>query len=126
MGMPGSTEHLDELMSRVLGDLMQEGIVAKIADDLYTCGNSVPELIHNWERILLRLDVNNLRLSAPKTFICPITTNILGWIWSAGSIRVSPHKITPLATAAKPLTVKSLGFRILNCRKRHTRDHNLV
>ena len=29
MGMPGSTEHLDELMSRVLGDLMEQGIVKK-------------------------------------------------------------------------------------------------
>ena len=51
-------------MSRVLGDLMHKGIEPKIADDLYTGGNSVPELIHNWERILLRLDVKNLRLSA--------------------------------------------------------------
>ena len=34
MGMPGSTEHLDELMSRVIGDLMHQGRVMKIADDL--------------------------------------------------------------------------------------------
>ena len=30
MGMPGSTEHLDELMSRVMGDLMHEGKVIKL------------------------------------------------------------------------------------------------
>ena len=35
MGMPGSETALEELMSRVLGDLIQEGVVAKIADDLY-------------------------------------------------------------------------------------------
>ena len=34
MGMPGSETCLEELMSRVLGDLIQEGCVAKIADDL--------------------------------------------------------------------------------------------
>ena len=35
MGMPGSEKALEELMCRVLGDLLQEGIVAKIAD--YLC-----------------------------------------------------------------------------------------
>ena len=41
MGMPGSTEHLDELMARIIGDLLQEGSAIKIADDLYTGGNTV-------------------------------------------------------------------------------------
>ena len=31
---------LEELMCRVLGDLLQEGVVAKLADDLYCGGNS--------------------------------------------------------------------------------------
>ena len=35
MGMPGSETALEELMSRVLGDLIQEGIVTKLADDLF-------------------------------------------------------------------------------------------
>ncbi len=35
MGMPGSETALEELMCQVLGDLLEEGIVAKIADDLY-------------------------------------------------------------------------------------------
>ena len=34
MGMPGSETALEELMSRVLGDLLEEGSVSKIADDL--------------------------------------------------------------------------------------------
>ena len=42
MGMPGSETALEELMHRVLGELIQEGIVAKIADDLY-CGGDTPE-----------------------------------------------------------------------------------
>ena len=64
MGMPGSTEHLDQLMSRVLGNLMREGIMIKLADDLYTGGNTIPDLLYNWERILQCLEANNLRLSA--------------------------------------------------------------
>ena len=37
MGMPRSETALEELTCRVLGHLVQEGVVAKIADDLY-CG----------------------------------------------------------------------------------------
>ena len=42
MGMPGSETALEELMFRVLGDLLQEGHVAKLADNLY-CGGDTPE-----------------------------------------------------------------------------------
>jgi hypothetical protein len=108
MGMPGSTEHLDELMSRVLGDLIREGAVIKLADDLYTGGNTIPQLLYNWERILQRFEANNLRLSASKTVICPVTASILGWIWSAGSISASPHKVSSLVTAQRPKTVNGL------------------
>ena len=40
MGMPGSETCLEELMSRILSDLIQEGMVTKLADDLYCGGNS--------------------------------------------------------------------------------------
>ena len=35
MGMPDSQTALEELMCRALGVLIHEGVVAKIADDLY-------------------------------------------------------------------------------------------
>ena len=34
MGMPGLETALEELMCRVLGDLLERGMVAKLADDL--------------------------------------------------------------------------------------------
>ena len=34
MGTPGSETALEELMCRVLGDLLQEGCIAMVADDL--------------------------------------------------------------------------------------------
>lgn len=108
MGMPGSTEHLDELMYRVLGDMMYEGIVMKIADDIYVGGDTVKSLLRNWERVLHQFWKNNLRLSPTKTVVCPRNTTVLGWIWSAGDISVSPHKINPLALADLPKTVKGL------------------
>ena len=39
MGMPGSETALEELMFRFVGELLEEGIVTKIADDLY-CGET--------------------------------------------------------------------------------------
>ena len=45
MGMPGSETALEERMCRVLGDLLQEGGVAKLADDLYCGGDSPQELL---------------------------------------------------------------------------------
>ena len=71
MGMPGSETALEELMSRVLGDLLKEGIVAKIADDLYCGGNSPSELLSNWKKVLQALHKCDLRLSASKTIINP-------------------------------------------------------
>ena len=70
MGMPGSETALEELMSRVLGDLVEEGTVAKIADDLYCEGDSPEELLQNWTKVL-QAHKCDLRLSASKTSINP-------------------------------------------------------
>ena len=48
MGIPGSETALEELMCCVLCDLLQEGCVAKVADDLYRSGNTHQELVTNW------------------------------------------------------------------------------
>lgn len=108
MGMPGSETALEELMCRVFGDLLAKGVVAKLADDLYCGGESVNELLDNWQHVLKLLHDNNLRLSPTKTTICPPSCTILGWIWSAGSISASPHRITTLATCKQPETVRSM------------------
>ena len=108
MGIPGSETALEELMCRVLGDLLQEGCVAKIADDLYCGGNSHQELLTNWRKVLTALDRCDLRLSPAKTIICPASTTILGWIWSQGSIRASPHRVAALASCEPPKNVRGL------------------
>jgi hypothetical protein len=108
MGMPGSEIALEELMCRILGDLVMEGVVAKLADDLYVGGNSPSELLHNWERTLKCLKYNNLVLSASKTVIAPKTIPILGWIWSQGTLSASPHKVACLSSCELPSTNKEL------------------
>jgi hypothetical protein len=45
MGMPGSEMALEELRCRILGDLLQEGIICKLANDFY-CGGDTPEQPH--------------------------------------------------------------------------------
>lgn len=108
MGMPGSETALEELMCRVLGDLLQEGVVAKLADDLYCGGNSPEELLKNWVRVLAALHKNNLRLSASKTIINPQSASILGWIWSLGTLAASPHRVSALSSCSPPEKVRGM------------------
>ena len=108
MGMPGSETALEELMCRVLGPFLKEGIVAKIADDLYCGGNTEAELLYNWRRVLHALYECDLCLSASKTVICPKTTTILGWVWNLGTIRASSHRIATLASCNAPEKVGGL------------------
>ena len=108
MGMPGSETALEELMCRVVGPLLQEGTIAKLADDLYCGGNSFEELLANFARLLESLHNCNLRLSSKKTIICPKSTTILGWIWQQGTITASPHRITTLCQAPLPTTVNGM------------------
>ena len=108
MGMPRSKTCLEELISRVLGDLIQGGCVAKIADNLYVGGNSPVEVLDNWRRVFALLQKNNLRLSAAKTINCPRKAVVVGWVWSNGTLQASPHKLAALSSVEPPLTVQGL------------------
>ena len=108
MGMPGSETALEELMCRVLGELVTSGCVTKIADDLYCGGDTPEELMENWRQVLDRLNTCNLKLSAAKTVIAPTETGLLGWIWSNGTLKADPHKIAPLSICSQPTTTKGL------------------
>ena len=77
MGLRNSSEYLDEILARVLGDLIARQIVVKIADDLIIGGNTVDELLSNYIEVLQRLQENNLCLAANKTLICPKSLNLL-------------------------------------------------
>jgi len=109
MGMPGSESALEELMSRIFGDLIIAGKVAKIADDLY-CGSadSPADLLSTWSCVLQHLSDCDLRLSPSKTVILPRSTTILGWIWNQGTLTASCHQISPLIQCDLPRTVKNL------------------
>ena len=118
MGMPGSETALEELMCRVLGALIAEGIVVKLADDLFCSGDSPDELLRNWGAILSAQHQSDLRLSAHKTIVALKSTNILGWIWEDGTLQASLHGTAALSCREPPTTVKGLrsflsGYKIL-------------
>ena len=108
MGLPGVEVALEELTCLILGDLVKEGRVAKIADDLLIGGNSPEELLRNFEEVLHRLLECNIRLSATKTIIAPASLVILGWVWSSGKLSASPHRLSALSSCSPPDTVTAM------------------
>ena len=107
-GMPGSSESLEEMLCTVLGSLVKDGWVAKIADDLNVGGESIPSLLHNWSMVMKALFESGLGLKAAKTVICPLHTQILGWDWHNGSLIASKHRISTLSTCEPPKTVTAM------------------
>ena len=117
-GMPDSSEVLEELLCTIFGDMIQKGLVAKIADDIYVGSNTIEELFDRL-KVLQLIEENGLKLKAAKTQIAPTKTTILGWIWNNGNITAGSHKITPLATCEPPTTTTKLrsfigSYKVLN------------
>ena len=108
MGMPGSETALEEVVSRVFGSLIQSDKAIKIADNLFTGGNSLDELCNNWEEVLKAASRNSLNFSPSQTIINPKSTTILGWLWSEGTLSATPHSLCTLQTCDNPKTVKEL------------------
>ena len=108
MGLPGVEVALEELTCLILGDLVQLGVVAKVADDIYIGAETVSELAENLKLVLHRFMENNLRLCARKTVIVPREVNILGWLWSSGKLKASPHRLSALAEYKPPTTVSGM------------------
>jgi hypothetical protein len=61
-GLLCSETALEELMRRIL----QEGSVAKLADDLFCGGDALDEVWRNCGRVLEALKKSDIRLSPPK------------------------------------------------------------
>ena len=108
MGMPGSEVALEEVMCHVMRDMVMDGHMAKIPDNMYVGGDSIIELADNWKRFLNILGTNNLGVSAAKTKIAPVSTVILGWVWKQGTLSASPHRIATLSSCTKPVTTKNM------------------
>ena len=108
MGLPGVESALEELTCLLFGDMVKEGKVCKLADDLIVGGNTIDELLEHFSKVLHKLHQNNLKLSPSKTVITPKSMSILGWIWASGSLKASPHKLSALAACPQPSSVSGL------------------
>lgn len=70
-GLRNISEYLDEILSRVLVDLIAKKILVKTADDLLTGANTMDELFSNYIDVSQCLQENNLCLAVNKTTISP-------------------------------------------------------
>ena len=93
-------------MFRVLSNCIQDGIVAKFADDLYCGGNTLDGLLSHWKRVLDALQKSNLKLSPTKTLICPRPITIVGSIWTQGVLSACPYRGAVLAKCPPPDNVR--------------------
>ena len=108
MGQPGASEHLRELLTRIFGDYLREAFLIIKDDDMYVGSATPSDLLILWQKVLHRLQTNNLFFSASKTVIAPRRTTVLGWTWESGTISVQPHKILPLVRSDPPETYSSM------------------
>ena len=91
-GLLNQDEELNQLLCKVLGDLILQGKCMKIADDLVIGGSTFDDAIKNWEAVLSKLSAANLKLSPGKVRIFPNQSIIFGWQVSNGTITPDPHR----------------------------------
>ena len=92
-GLMGMAEEFDELLAKVLKQELQDGICAKIVDDVVVGGKTPVEAAINYVRVLSKLSNANLKITPEKTHIFPKTADMLGWVWKEGGhLEASPHR----------------------------------
>ena len=91
-GLLNQDEELGQLLSKVLGDNIMKGHCMKIADDLIVGGQTVEEALNNWNSVLHKLSLANLKLSPGKVRCFPKETIIYGWSIQNGKMTPDPHR----------------------------------
>ena len=107
-GMPGMSEHLDNVLDATIGDLVQSNKAFKIHDQIYIGGHDFESFLQNIEEVFDRLAEAGLRLGVDKTIIGVYNSVIYGKLWHNGTLTPSQHKITNLAKVPIPETVGKL------------------
>ena len=107
-GMPGMSEHLDNVLDATIGDLIQMNKAFKIHDQIYIGGQDFDSFLSNVEEVFDRLAEAGLRLGTDKTIIGVYSSVIYGKLWHNGTLAPSQHKITNLAKVPIPETVGKL------------------
>ena len=93
-GLLNSDIHLDQLMCKVLGDEITAGIAEVARDDIQVGADSIDDLITNWERVLKKLHLCNLKLSPNKVRILLNDVEVYGVRVKDGFVSPSPHRVS--------------------------------
>ena len=107
-GLLGMDAVTDELTDKLLGDLVLDGKVVKLADNVYFGAETIQELHQIFHEIIKRCNLANLRIKPAKIHLNIANADILGLHWDRGTLTPSTHKLDPLAHCEKPKTVKGL------------------
>ena len=108
MGLLGMDVFQDEMMQRIFGDLILQGKLVTLADNIYFGADTLEGLAALLEEVLSRCEAADLRIKPSKVHINLKSADILGHHWSEGRLSPSPHKLEPLAHCERPKTVSAL------------------
>ena len=107
-GLLGMDSATDELTDKVLGDLVLEGKVIKLADNVYFGGKNMKEFHEIFQDIMQRCKKADLKVKPAKIKLNIAEADILGLHWSCGTLTPTSHKLDPLSKCERPKTVKAL------------------
>ena len=91
-GLLTSDVHLEQVVTRVLGDAMLRDMCVIARDDLIVGGETIEECLNNWAVILAKLDAHNLKLNPKKTRILLQDAEVYGHRIRNGKVRPSDHR----------------------------------
>ena len=107
-GLKGASERCYEKLVRIFGDMVQSKRLAQMADGIHILGNTVDELTANYIEVLKRADSCNFTFKPAKVIICPKNITLFGWDLKGNTWHPTPHTISTLTNAPKPVTIKQL------------------
>ena len=95
-GLLNSDVILDQVLSRVLGDEISEGVYLAARDDLFVAGDSIDEVLENWDKVLTKLEKANLKITARKVRVFLEDTEVFGHRITNGEVFPSDHTVKTL------------------------------
>ena len=95
-GLLNSDVILDQVLCRVLGDEISAGFCLAARDDLFVGGDSIDEVLENWDNILTKLEKANLKITARKVRVFLEDTEVFGHRVINGKIIPSDHTVNTL------------------------------
>ena len=92
-GLLGMSEEFSLMIRRIIKEELQAGRAVQLVDDIIVGGDTQEEAFRNYEAILKKFALANIKVAASKTHVFPKQVDVLGWIWHQGGyLEPSPHR----------------------------------